>query len=411
MDPESFLAQQTKLAALFTKLYAAHSVLFLTGEREPRQPSLFVQRLNWERFIGKYKNTAFLRRHLRMKYESFKYLLSLIKDKLVLDEKMANKRGGVIIPEIHLYATIRYLGGASYSDVCVFCGISVPSFYTIVWRTIKTINLVLEVKFPNTPEECAVAAADFQSVSYGGIIRNCVSAVDGYLLAITTPPKKYAKNVRSYFSGHYQRYGINIQASCDAHCRFTFIGVGGPGVTKDRNGIVTSGLLDLVNCLPQGYVVIGDAAYQPSEKFVPVFGGDLATIKDNDNFNFYVSQLHIRIEMAFGLMTRKWGILQRPISIALPSIKHLICAICRLHNFCIDERLKGMEDRSPKHTKETLDTIQLAYMHAAAEAEHRDILSNEYPQWSLIRDEMVQDVKSRGLTRPEANFRKRRRDE
>jgi hypothetical protein len=60
-----------------------------------------------------------------------------------------------------------------------------------------------------------------------------VGVLDGYLLAINTPSKKYAKNVRSYFLGHYQRNGVNIQAMCDAHCRFTFLGGvgGGPGVT------------------------------------------------------------------------------------------------------------------------------------------------------------------------------------
>jgi hypothetical protein len=54
-------------------------------------------------------------------------------------------------------------------------------------------------------------------VSHAGIISNCVGALDGYLLSIVTPAKKHAKNVRSYFSGHYQKYGINIQACCDAN--------------------------------------------------------------------------------------------------------------------------------------------------------------------------------------------------
>ena len=49
---------------------------------------------------------------------------------------------------------------------------------------------------------------------------------------------------------------------------------------------------------------IGDCAYKPTEHLVPIFGGDLALRKENDNFNFYASQLRIRIEMAFGLMTR-----------------------------------------------------------------------------------------------------------
>ena len=34
-------------------------------------------------------------------------------------------------------------------------------------------------------------------------------------------------------SGHYQAYGVNVQAACDHHCQFTFIGVAGPGVMGD----------------------------------------------------------------------------------------------------------------------------------------------------------------------------------
>ena len=35
------------------------------------------------------------------------------------------------------------------------------------------------------------------------ILSNCVTVVDGYLLAIQTPSKSEAKNAHSYFSGHY----------------------------------------------------------------------------------------------------------------------------------------------------------------------------------------------------------------
>ena len=257
--------------------------------------------------------------------------------------------------------------GASYSDICLFCGISVPAFYYILWETIRAINKAIKICFPSSPEECAILASSFEAISYGNVITNCVGVLDGYLLPIVTPRKSHAKNVRSYFSGHYQKYGINIQACSDAHNRFTFLGIGGPGVTKDRVAIKESGLHELVERLPPGYICIGDCAYQPTEKLVPIFGGDLALQKDNDNFNFFASQLRIRIEMAFGLMTRKWGILQRPLSNSLRSIKHIICCIARLHNFCIDERLKSHANSSALNTRTALSFTQLAYMHAAAQ--------------------------------------------
>ena len=43
--------------------------------------------------------------------------------------------------------------------------------------------------------------------------------------------------------------------------------------------------------------------------------------------------------MAFGLIVKRWSILQRPITIAICNIKHLICSIGVLHNYCINEQI------------------------------------------------------------------------
>ena len=164
---------------------------------------------------------------------------------------MAGLRGGQITLELHLYATIRYLAGGSYSDICVFYGISVLSFYCILWWTIHAINKAIKINFPSTAEDSALLAAGFEDISHCGVIKYCIGVLDEYLLPIFTPRKCHAKNVRSYFSGHYQKYGVNIQACCDSHCRFTFLGIGGPGITKDCVAIKESGLFDKVeNLLP-----------------------------------------------------------------------------------------------------------------------------------------------------------------
>jgi DDE superfamily endonuclease len=93
--------------------------------------------------------------------------------------------------------------------------------------------------------------------------------------------------------------------------------------------------------------------------------------KDNDNFNFFASLLQIRIEMAFDLMTKKWGILQRPLTSSLKNINHIICCVARLHNFRIDERLKNtsMPLMTTININDSLSVSQLANMHATAQAE------------------------------------------
>ena len=56
-------------------------------------------------------------------------------------------------------------------------------------------------------------------------MHECVTVLDGCHLQTTTPSKKQVHNVWSYFSGHYQTYGVNILAACDHNCHFSFIRV------------------------------------------------------------------------------------------------------------------------------------------------------------------------------------------
>jgi hypothetical protein len=166
-----------------------------------RNPSIFDQRLDWVNFVDRHGARSCFDRHIRMKKSSFEKLLDYIRRDLEVDPTMAHLRGGVILPEVALYCTLRYIAGGSYSDVYFMAGISSASFYRILWKTIMAINSCeeLSVNFPQTMEECNVAAEGFASVSDQRCIGNCVSVIDGYHLRIQTPSKKEAKNVKSFF--------------------------------------------------------------------------------------------------------------------------------------------------------------------------------------------------------------------
>ena len=181
----------------------------------------------------------------------------------------------------------------------------------------------------------------------------CVTVLDGYHLQTITPSKKEVHNVWSYFSGHYQTYGVNIQAVCDHNCCFLFIGVVAPSVMGDCQAIHECRLSELVESTQGVLYCIRDCAYTPTEKLLPIYISEQAAKERYDNFNFYASPLHIRIEMAFGVMVKKWGILQRPTTISICNIKHLICAIGVLHNFSINEQILthgGIGIFCPKNT-------------------------------------------------------------
>ena len=210
-----------------------------------------------------------------MELDSFLLLLSYIRNFLEVDESKAASCGGKIIPELCLYCTLCYLAGASYLDIVVFAGISIPSFYRIVRKTTHAINSVdeLEIKFPTTFEECKwLLPALRTSVSNQQLLIVLVPLMD-ILWPLTHQPQSDVGNVRSYFSGHYQKYGINIQAVCDHLCHFIFVAVAAPGSINDRDAIKETPLPHLLRHLPQGFVVIADAAYEATEHLVSLFYG------------------------------------------------------------------------------------------------------------------------------------------
>jgi hypothetical protein len=61
--------------------------------------------------------------------------------------------------------------------------------------------------------------------------------------------------------------------------------------------------------------------------------------KSKDNYNFFHSQLCIRVECTFGMLVARWGILRMATSykITVARTIALVNTLARLHNFCLEE--------------------------------------------------------------------------
>ena len=160
--------------------------------------------------------------------------------------------------------------------------------------------------------------------------------------------------------------------------------------------------MKLIESLPKDYIAIGDCAYPASEKLVPIFGADLALQKSHNNFNYFASQCRIRIEMTFGIMVKKWTILSCPITTRLSNIKWIVKAIAILHNYCINQREYTVQVND---SSDGFTCTQISQMRASAEAEYKQKVSDEFPQWSMARERLVNRVKNMGLQRPVRNQR------
>jgi hypothetical protein len=91
-----------------------------------------------------------------------------------------------------------------------------------------------------------------------------------------SPVASEVGNVKSFFSGHYQTYGINVQAACDSNCKFVSVNIAAPGGTNNIAAFRKTPLAEIVaNRIPVGKFVIGDNAYTCCEHLQTPFAGKL----------------------------------------------------------------------------------------------------------------------------------------
>ncbi|CAM9744590.1 unnamed protein product, partial [Hapterophycus canaliculatus] len=125
--------------------------------------------------------------------------------------------------------------------------------------------------------------------------------MDGLFIRRTRPSAQEAAEPNSYFSGHKKGFGVNFQGICDAQCRIIAWTMNCPGSQNDRTAFKFSGFEDLLNNLPPGYYILGDAAYPASDRVpVPYPGTSLSA--SQDAFNLYQSHGRMAVEQTYGIM-------------------------------------------------------------------------------------------------------------
>ena len=95
-----------------------------------------------------------------------------------------NSSGSPVTPLIKLAATIRWLAGGMYIDICAVFGLSQTTFFHPLrgplWPTIYALDVALAdmVVFPTDLDSCTKAAKEFANYSRN-MLQHCVCAVDG----------------------------------------------------------------------------------------------------------------------------------------------------------------------------------------------------------------------------------------
>jgi hypothetical protein len=253
---------------------------------------------------------------------------------------------GTIPFSIRLSIAIRYFAGGSPYDIALVHGVSHSVVFKSVWIIVDLINCSdsLKIEFPkmhDSQKEIALGFKNKSAVSFD----NCVGAIDGIIIWIHKPSIHDVKIVgvgaKNFYCGRKKKFGINMQACCDHQNRFLDVSICHPGATSDYLSFQTSPLkflLETPNFLAPGLCIYGDNAYTNTPYMATPYKG--VSHGPKDDYNFYHSQLRINIECSFGMLVHRWGLLRRamPCGITITKTTALTMCLCKLHNFCIDNK-------------------------------------------------------------------------
>ena len=418
------------------------------NEEQWRKGKSFYNRKDWGGYKELLVETSNFYVRFRMSKEHFDYLVDNIRACITVDymKSLNSTQGNIplsaeVVAGIGLQALGQGHNKAALADIFGFSDSTVVHAQKMFVDAIDFNDTCRELKVslpnPNNLDELHELATKWQEVSTAfGLLNGFLGAIDGWLPRTKRPSG--VDNPADYFSGHYQCYGLNVQAICDPDLLFLFFEIAAPGkVNNVRAFSRCADLLQWLENLPHEYFLGGDNAYPLSRRVLIPFSGGEVHNETNRTYNFYLSQLRIRIEMAFGLLTQKWAVLADTMKFSNKINGQIISVCMKLHNFCIRMKRKDEEDDSkgsrakprmrvgtcnladlgvdPDNIDADGNIVNIPSDHFSTVIEVEDIEEDLRVHESVVstfstlnsdttrRQAIVENLASRGLERPAAN--------
>lgn len=172
---------------------------------------------------------------------------------------------------------------------------------------------------------------------------NCIGSIDGKHCRIQRPP-----NAGSLFYCYKDFHSVVLLAVADANACFTMIEVGAYGKENDSTVFTQSAMGKSYNAcqlnVPEGQFslpgsqyetemyLVGDEAFPLQKNLMRPFPRRELDFSKR-NFNFRLSRARKSVECAFGILTKKFEVLQVSIKTDVIQTDMTIKCACVLHNF------------------------------------------------------------------------------
>jgi hypothetical protein len=376
------------------------------SNKQERMVKWYHERLDWDGHVEKLRHTGGFGSRYHMTEKSFVTLVDILRDRITVDfaQSMRSTSGNTpIYPELVCGVGIRYFGGDSLKTLSDVFGMSESSAERVMKMFLEAAFIsehpLLEIKLPDCEDELNRVASEWsrRSMSFG-LLDGFISAMDGWLCCINKPWD--VDNPGDYFSGHYQRFGLNVQAACDANLIFIYVSVAAPGRTNDQRAFKRLTRLNRwLQSLASGFFFGGDNAYPLLNNLLIPFSGSQAHDPSKRSFNFLLSQLRIRIEMAFGRLSTKWRIFRRNLDLSTELNSKVVEVAMKLHNFVIrSDGLNFVEVSDDKWESLEVETWDKGPEGNKGYLEHVDSCSGEEDDFNSIRrNYILQEIINRGI--------------
>ena len=309
------------------------------GDLDVRGDRWNHQRMDWDSHVEQLDHEGRFDREYRMSVPAHGNLVRILDP--ILERAAYNSRTAEPIQVEHIIGLgLRVLAGGTLSDNRHIFGMSCPASYGCFNDFLDAVNSApeLDINLPSTPEQWHRINREFRKKSTNEILYGVSLATDGFFQRSNCPSQSEIDNIVSYYSGHYESYGLNCQAGVFSDLQFGYFGVVAPGSTNDNIAYpIAKGMKDAIESLPDGLYAVADAAYTVSEKMLIPHTGVERLNADKDAFNYYLSQVRIRVEMAFGRLVNKFRILNGKVEGSMDRVSRILTACARLHNFVIQQ--------------------------------------------------------------------------
>ncbi len=360
----------------------------------------------------------YFRRAYRMQYSTFKALADELRPYIILacGQKGGPKRfipNGPISPDVRLACAIRWFSGGSAYDLMTTYGIGHSDTIRSYWYVIDAINSHpnFKIEYPDDHEDQRQIARGFQKVS-GADFKCCAGAIDGILIWIHKPSKKDCADVGcndgKFMCTRKSKFGLNCQAVCDVRGSILDISIMYPGSTSDCLAFEGMSLFHRLEngLLAPGLCIFGDNAYMNTPYMATPYAAVSGGTKDA--YNFYHSQLRIRIECTFGILTHRWAILRSaiPVNIRIEKTVALVMALAKLHNFCINANDNDISANTARDewTSEINGAVPLVPVEDYDEGSDSRRLSDVVPEQLLHGGEHFDDIGNAGRRRRQRHY-------